>query len=109
MSIGQTHEDGSKRVIFGVRACDARAIRCLDDVFLTRGFVDSFYQARRDNVTLIGNACYAPGVNCFWEAMGVAMTEPETDIILRDAGDEGYIWEVKTEPGEKLTQAVANS
>ena len=41
------------------------------------------------------------------EAMGVAMTEPETDIILRDAGDEGYIWEVKTEPGEKLTQAVA--
>ena len=76
-------------------------------MFLTRGFVDSFYQARRDNVTLIGNACYAPGVNCFCEAMGVAMTEPETDIILRDAGDEGYIWEVKTEPGEKLTQAVA--
>ncbi len=106
LEIGPTHEDDRPRVLFGVRACDARAIKSLDDVFLTRGFVDSFYQARRDNLTIIGNACYAPGPNCFCQAMGVELTEPEGDIILRDA-DAGYIWEVKSEKGEKLTTLVA--
>jgi ferredoxin len=107
LEIDKTYEDHSERVIFGVRACDARAMRSLDDVFLTRGFTDSFYKARRDHVTVIGNACYNPGANCFCEAMGVSMTDPESDVIIRDAGDEGYIWEPQTDQGEKLTQAVA--
>jgi sulfhydrogenase subunit beta (sulfur reductase) len=107
LNMAGTHEDSSERILFGVRACDARAIRSLDDVFLTRGFVDSFYKARRDHVTIIGNACYNPGPNCFCQAMGVQMTEPETDVIIRDTGEQGYIWEPRSEKGEKLTTAVS--
>lgn len=106
--VKETFEDSNPRVIFGVRGCDARAIRCLDDVFLTRGYEDSFYKARRDNIVIIANACYSPGTNCFCGAMGIDPTEPEADIIIRDTGDSGYIWEPKTEKGEKLTAGIAD-
>lgn len=106
--IDQTYEDRQERILFGVRACDARAIRALDDVFLTRNYEDSFYKSRRDRVTIIGHACYQPGANCFCTAMGVDCTEPETDIILRDAGDNGYIWEPRTDRGRQLTESVAD-
>lgn len=108
LNIGKTYEDSRRRILFGVRACDARAIKSLDDVFLTRGFADSFYKARRDHLTIIGNACYNPGPNCFCEAMGVEMTEPEADVIIRDAGQAGYIWEACTEKGEELTSAIGS-
>jgi sulfhydrogenase subunit beta (sulfur reductase) len=106
--IKETFEDSSPRIIFGLRACDARAIRCLDDVFLTRGDEDSFYKARRDNMVLIGQACYEPGPNCFCQAMGVDPLEPEVDIVIRDCGDKGYIWETKTPKGEELTTSISN-
>ncbi|MEQ8202139.1 MAG: 4Fe-4S dicluster domain-containing protein, partial [Syntrophomonadaceae bacterium] len=89
--------------IFGARGCDVKGILAMDDVFLTRGFVDSFYKARRTNNTIIANACYAPGPNCFCNAMEVEPTEPAgADVIIRDSGDY-YIWEVRTEKGAAVT------
>jgi len=108
VDINETFEDYNAKVLFGVRACDARAITAMDDVFLTRGYEDSFYKARRDNLTIIANACYKPGANCFCAGMGIDPTEPDADIIIRDTGDSGYIWEVKTEKGETLTNRVAD-
>jgi sulfhydrogenase subunit beta (sulfur reductase) len=104
-AIEATFENSSPTVIFGVRACDARAIKCMDDVFLTRGYADSFYKARRDNAVIIGNACYNPGANCFCAGMGIDPADPVADIIIRDTGD-AYIWEAKTEKGEKLSLSI---
>ncbi|MGI6452287.1 MAG: 4Fe-4S dicluster domain-containing protein [Syntrophomonadaceae bacterium] len=106
VSIDQTFENSHPRILFGVRACDARAIRCLDDVFLTRGYEDSFYKARRDNLTIIASACYIKGPNCFCGAMEIDPAEPEGDIIIRDTGDNGFIWEAKTAKGEELTSRL---
>jgi len=103
VDINQTFEDSHPTLIFGVRGCDVKGILAMDEVFLTRGFVDSFYQARRVNNTIIANACYAPGPNCFCPAMEVDPVEPAgADVIIRDCGDY-YAWEARTGKGESVT------
>lgn len=109
VQITETFEDSSNRIIFGARSCDIAAIDCIDDAFLTKGYEESYYKARRENTTIIANACYEPGTNCFCSYMGVNPTDSATaDIIIRDTGDSGYVWESKTEKGEKLTAQITD-
>ncbi|MCR4400016.1 MAG: 4Fe-4S dicluster domain-containing protein [Syntrophomonadaceae bacterium] len=98
--------DTTPRVVFGLRACDAKALACLDEVFLTRTYVDEFYRARRDNTTLVARSCPAPGPNCFCSSMGVDPMQPAgADVILHDLG-EAWGWEPVTERGQQLTSRV---
>ncbi len=104
INLEEVYEDPTPRIIFGLRSCDVKSIDRLDTVFFTRGFVDEYYRSRRENTLLILNACYHPGPNCFCEAMGLSPRESESaDIILHDAGEEGYIWVANTEKGRELT------
>lgn len=106
VEIQEVFESKLNRVIFGIRACDLKAISALDKVFLT-GFVDKFYEARRNNLTIIAQACYEPGKYCFCESMGVDPTNPEgADILLYDLGDE-FGWEDRTDKGKDLTNRLA--
>lgn len=108
IKLEETYEDSNSRIIFGARACDVKGIRCMDEVFLTRGYEDSFYKARRQMTTIIANACYEPGPSCFCAAMGVNQTDPEgADIIIRDTGD-AYIWESATEKGNAVTESISD-
>ena len=94
------------KIIMGVRSCDVRGIEYLDEVFLTKGYVDDAYKARRDKTTIIASACYNPGTNCFCDSMGVNPTDPESaDVIMREVTG-GYVWEVKTEKGEAVTKQI---
>ena len=43
-------------VAFGVRPCDAAAIERMDQVFLSKGYIDEFYQAKRNALTLVAMA-----------------------------------------------------
>ena len=107
VNIDKTYEDAHPTIIFGARGCDVKGIIAMDDVFLTRGYEDSFYKARRSANTIIANACYEPGANCFCNAMDVNSLDPiGADVILRDAGD-GYVWEVKSAKGEAVTALIA--
>ncbi|MDH7498291.1 MAG: 4Fe-4S dicluster domain-containing protein, partial [Syntrophomonadaceae bacterium] len=82
------------------------ALACLDEVFLTRTYVDEFYRARRDNTTLVARSCPAPGPNCFCSSMGVDPMQPAgADVILHDLG-EAWGWEPVTERGQQLTSRV---
>ncbi len=108
VKIVDTFEDRSPRVIFGARPCDVAAISCFDEVFLTRGFVDAYYQARRENAIIIANACYAPGPNCFCQSMGVNPSDADTaDVVIKESG-EGWIWDVKNDKGQALTGRIAD-
>ena len=108
VAISEVYEESQARVIFGLRACDLQAINCLDQAFLTRGFVDEFYKARRDNTTIVASACYKPGANCFCSSMGVDPLEPAgADAIIRDTGTEYFIWEARTPAGEELSRQLA--
>jgi len=44
-------------LLFGVRSCDLQALNCLDQVFLTKGFVDEFYRTKRDQATIVALGC----------------------------------------------------
>lgn len=106
VNIDKTYEDAQPTIIFGARGCDVKGILAMDQAFLTRGYEDSFYKARRSANTIIANACYEPGANCFCTSMEVNQIDPEgADVILRDAG-EAYVWEAKTEKGEAVTALV---
>ncbi|MGE5373263.1 MAG: 4Fe-4S dicluster domain-containing protein [Solirubrobacterales bacterium] len=108
-SITAVADDFKESVVFGVRPCDLKAVEALDQVFLTKGFVDEFYQKKRDKTTIVANACYKGGPKCFCESMGVDRLNPSSaDVLIHEIEDRGWAWEPKTEKGQKLTEQLAS-
>ena len=66
---GETIQDPDitekKMVIFGVRPCDTLSLTFLDKVFLDEKSIDTFYQKRRSNTTIISLVCTTPAETCF--------------------------------------------
>lgn len=91
-------------VIFGIRACDVRAIDVLDRVFLSEP-VDSYYAARRAQGIIVSYACSRPETSCFCKVFGIDAAAPAGDVVTWMVGQELY-WEAKTEKGETLTAQV---
>ena len=91
-------------VIFGIRACDVRAIDVLDRVFLSEP-VDSYYAARRAQGIIVSYACSKPETSCFCKVFGIDAAAPAGDVVTWMVGQELY-WEAKTEKGEALTAQV---
>ena len=91
-------------VMFGVKACDYKAIEVLDKVFLADP-VDTYYQLRREAATIVTLACSRPEESCFCKAFGIDATAPMGDVTTWM--DENYLyWQANTEKGEALTAAV---
>lgn len=88
-------------VLFGVRPCDARGIRALDEVFLETP-EDPYYRRRRANTALIGVTCTEMGPTCFCRSVG---GEPD-DLAGVDVGltpvSGGYVVRSTTEKGDAL-------
>jgi len=87
-------------VLFGARACDIRAFKVLDKVFLADP-VDTYYAARRQHGIIVAMACGEPLDSCFCGVFGVDPAEPEADVILWKVGEEYYA-DSRTEKGKKL-------
>ena len=91
-------------VMFGVKACDYKAIEVLDKVFLADP-VDTYYQLRREAATIVTLACSRPEESCFCKAFGIDATAPMGDVTTWM--DETYLyWQANTEKGETLTANV---
>ncbi len=91
-------------VVFGMRACDVRAVKVLDNVFLTDP-VDSYYAARREHGIIVSLACHEPDETCFCKNFAVDAAEPGADVETWLVGDILY-WKILTEKGEALTAQV---
>jgi formate hydrogenlyase subunit 6/NADH:ubiquinone oxidoreductase subunit I len=97
-------EEGKLFVLFGVKACDYKAIEVLDKVFLAEP-VDTYYQARRAATTIVTLACSKPEESCFCKAFGIDATAPQGDVTTWM--DDNYLyWQANTEKGEALTSLV---
>ena len=96
--------EGKTFVIFGVKACDYKAIEVLDKVFLADP-VDTYYQARREAMTIITLACSKPEESCFCKAFGIDATAPMGDVTTW-LDNEYLYWQANTEKGEALTALV---
>jgi len=91
-------------VMFGVKACDYKAIEVLDKVFLADP-VDTYYQMRRNAMTIVTLACSKPEESCFCKAFGIDASAPMGDVTTWLDGEYLY-WQANTEKGEALTALV---
>ena len=73
-----------KRIIWGVRPCDARSLTILDRVFINKDYEDPYYSHRRKNTVVISLVCQKPGLGCFCKD---PLTTEGSDLMLLDCGD----------------------
>ncbi|MCL2501045.1 MAG: 4Fe-4S dicluster domain-containing protein [Defluviitaleaceae bacterium] len=90
--------------LFGVRACDAAAIKILDGVFIGEA-TDEFYKARRDASCIITLACESLAATCFCGMFGINPAEPGGDVSTW-LKDNYLYWQPQTEKGERLTKKL---
>ena len=87
--VAEALPDESKRIIFGVHACDINAILMTDKVFLS-DFEDPYYKARRDNTLIVGVSCM-PAPTCMCNAWGTGDAQQGYDLFLTDVGDRYFV------------------
>ena len=104
LEIKDTRSELEDFVVFGVRACDARAFDILDRVFLVDP-IDTYYKNRREHGVIISLACNRPEETCFCSAFGIDASEPQGDVVAWQFGDEMY-FQAKTEKGESLLKSL---
>lgn len=101
ISVEEPSLDG-ERVVFGLRPCDARALRVLDALFLEEEPVDPYYAERREKTALVGLACREMGEECFCTSLGLAPDDAsDVDLMLTEVAD-GYAVQVVTEKGKRI-------
>ena len=93
-------------VVFGVRACDAKAFEILDRVFLTEPR-DSYYASAREHGTIVTVACNKPSETCFCSAFGIDASEPQGDVSAWKTENEIF-FKANTEKGEKLLNKISH-
>lgn len=93
-------------IILGIRPCDVRAIQALDNVFLTKDYVDELYKTRRRHTLLIALGCTQPAPTCFCSSVGGDPLQAEgADIMLWDLG-ETYGLEALSDKGKDLLKKI---
>ena len=106
IEIIDTRRETEDFVVFGVRACDARAFRVLDNVFLAEP-VDTYYQNRREHGTIVTVACTRPVETCFCGTFDIDPANADGDVNAYKTEDALYLQAV-TEKGEKLLETLAS-
>lgn len=90
-----------RRVLFGIRPCDARGLLLLDRVF-GGDCRDPYYDDKRANTVVVSLACGDPNPSCFCLSMGGGPCSAEgSDLLLLDVGDR-YLAEAESEKGAAL-------
>lgn len=94
--------DSQKKVIFGIRPCDAKSLALLDNVFSNDKYQDPYYVTRRKNTVLVGIGCNEPQSTCFCTSIdGGPFDTSALDLLLIDIGDK-YVIEIVTDKGKEL-------
>lgn len=89
-------------VVFGIRPCDMASIDRMDEVFLTKGYVDEFYQSKRDALTTVALACNRVSDSCFCDSMYSNPNEAPTADILLLEGEDAFEVQPQTDKGQTL-------
>jgi ferredoxin len=91
-----------KRILFGIRPCDAQAITLLDTVFSTEENTDPYWNNKRDDTLLIGLGCNEPPQTCFCTTVGGSPFNHEgLDALMTENGDALFI-EVFSDKAKQL-------
>ncbi len=104
IEICDIRRDTEDFVVFGVRACDAKAMDVLDRVFLTEPR-DSYYANRREHGVIVTMACARPDENCFCTTFGIDPSVPGGDVSAWKTDDAVY-FEAITEKGAQFLATI---
>ncbi|MEI6682970.1 MAG: 4Fe-4S dicluster domain-containing protein [Bacteroidota bacterium] len=100
--VSEVDEDplAAKRVILGVKHCDARSLQVLDKVY-NWDFIDTDYQKRRNNTLIISTRCDKADTHCFCTSLDYDVEKLDALDILVVNGQEGKIYlKARTAKGE---------
>lgn len=98
--------DTRRKLMFGIRPCDAKSFLMLDNVFKNDKYEDPYYLIRRDNTLLVGMACNNPAGTCFCTSMGGGPFDKKgLDLLLFDIGGE-YLLEAVSQDGKALAERL---
>ncbi|GBF35236.1 heterodisulfide reductase, iron-sulfur binding subunit [Desulfocucumis palustris] len=93
-----------KRVLFGARPCDVKAILSIDPVF-SGDFPDPLYLDKREKTTIVALACTNPSHRCFCATFGVDPAGAEGADLLLTQLESCYLAEAITPKGNDLLEA----
>lgn len=94
--------NAEETVVFACRPCDARGFAVLDRPYLQGPFVDPYYKARREKLTVISISCPSGCSTCFCHWIGAGPTSTEGSDIMMTGIEGGYTLQALTEKGEAL-------
>ncbi len=93
-----------RKVLFGIRPCDAKAILLLDKVFDSPDYQDPYYLRKRKETIFVGMGCDRPQSTCFCTSLGGApFSEEGLDLLFTNIGDR-FVVKGITEEGETLLE-----
>jgi len=110
-TITETDEDplAGKRVILGVKHCDARGLQVLDMVYKW-DYIDTDYQKRRENTVIVSTRCDKADVNCFCTSLDYDVENSDAHDIRIINGLNGKIYiQAVTEKGDEFLKGVSSS
>ncbi len=104
VKLSSASPENKRRVIWGVRPCDAKSLLLLDKVFEGE-YKDASYLEKRARSVLVGLACHEPLDSCFCLSLdGGPHAKAGLDVLITDLGDDSYLIEEITPKGEELFQ-----
>ena len=96
--------ESPKRVIIGVSACDIKALKGLDEVFLKGDIKDPFYVSNREKNIIISTDCKWNWPSCFCTIIGFdPYPEDGFDLNLSKVY-KGFLVEIGSKRGEEIYQ-----
>ena len=99
-----------KNVIFGVKPCDAEALRILSAVFTAGRYPDPYYKSRLDSSYIVAVGCLDKKPGCFCTERGVDMKfTGYCDIMLNRVSKDSYSIKCLSDKGAELIDVVASS
>ncbi|MCK9618836.1 MAG: 4Fe-4S dicluster domain-containing protein [Lentimicrobiaceae bacterium] len=89
-----------KRVVLGVKHCDARALQVLDKVYQW-DYHDEDYRKRRENTLIISTRCEKAGAHCFCTSLDYDVENSDAyDVMVVKAADGNYYLQAHTDKGD---------
>ena len=105
---GARREPPRPRAVFGAKACDLKAVACVDKVFRDHEFREPAWCAARESTLLVAGDCTACAPACFCTMVGdVPYPTGLFDVCLSPVED-GYLVETGSEKGERLVAEHAD-
>jgi len=97
----------NKRLIIGVRPCEARGLTLLDKVFGAEESKDEFYLNNRKRTILVGLSCLKPDKSCFCTSLGGSPASSRgMDALIFPAGNE-FIIEIVSDKALEIFGGIA--